>query len=66
MAEVVRMIRAMLWKNRVPLGLYEMAEVRTCNTNKQVTCVRTMNDHKNMPNMDAVITAKTAHSQSVP
>ncbi len=25
-----------------------------------------MNDHKNMPNMDAVITAKTAHNQSVP
>ena len=62
MVETIRMMRAMLWKNRVPRGrCYELALGWRKRREKCTMC-----DQANIPSMETVMTAKTAQSQSEP
>jgi hypothetical protein len=63
---VVRIIIARLWKKRVPRGRFIEKYYDEYAWNSKLIKKLTIKDHMIIPSVERAITAKTAHSQSLP
>ena len=66
MVEVVRMMVAMLWKKRVPLGRWNWGDQLLLPRIEMFIAALTMKAETTIASVDDAMTAKTAHNQSLP